>query len=363
MSSRACDVAVLGGGPAGATAALRLSALGLDATIIEASRYDRPRVGETLAPAARPLLRRLGLEEAVAGLQPVVSHGNVSAWGSEEVRARSFVFQPHGHGWHLDRSRFDEELCRGAARAGATVLAGEQITGVLQAPNGSWHLRLRGDDEISSRAVINAAGRSGGFARALRAGRRVHDHLVGVVVRYPGPVRDDGYTLVEAEPHGWWYSAPLPSGGLIVMHMTDADLCRRAGLSDARAWARRLDGIPHTAARVGDLSPASRPRVFSSISHRLHRDQYDAPWVAAGDHAMAVDPLSSSGILRAIVSGEAAANAIAHWMLGRPEAAVDYEEWLDREFDEYLRERVAVYGLEDRWPSAPFWRRRRARPA
>ena len=77
---------------------------------------------------------------------------------------------------------------------------------------------------------------------------------------------------------------------------------------------------------------------------------------------MAVDPLSSSGILRAIVTGEAAANAIAHWILGRPEAAVDYEEWLDGEFDDYWRERNELYGLEQRWPQAPFWQRRGASP-
>ena len=362
MSSRTCDVAVLGGGPAGATAALRLSELGLDATVIEASRYDLPRVGETLAPAARPVLRRLGLDDAIAGLETVASHGNASAWGSEEVEARSFIFQPHGHGWHLDRPRFDEELCRAAARAGATVLMGEEVTELGQAPDGSWRLRLRRGDEISSRALINAAGRAGPFARALRGRRRVHDHLVGVAVRYSGPVRDDGQTLVEAEPDGWWYSAPLPSGGLIVTHMTDADLCRRAGMGDAGVWVRRLAGTAHTAARVGDLLRASSPRVFSSVSQRLHRDHDGAVWLASGDCAMAVDPLSSSGILRAIVTGEAAANAIAHWILGRPEAAVDYEEWLDGEFDDYWRERSELYGLEQRWPQAPFWHRRRASP-
>jgi len=129
-------------------------------------------------------------------------------------------------------------------------------------------------------------------------------------------------------------------------------------MGDARAWARQLAGTAHTAARVGDLSRASMPRVFSSVSHRLHRDHDRAVWLASGDCAMAVDPLSSSGILRAIVTGEAAANAIAHWLLGRPEAALDYDEWLDREFDAYLHERSEIYGLERRWPRAPFWQRR-----
>lgn len=73
---------------------------------------------------------------------------------------------------------------------------------------------------------------------------------------------------------------------------------------------------------------------------------------------MAVDPVSGSGILRALVSGEAAGLASAHWLLGRREPAYDYERWLDSCFAEYQTQRHLCYGLETRWRTGPFWRRR-----
>ena len=78
--------------------------------------------------------------------------------------------------------------------------------------------------------------------------------------------------------------------------------------------------------------------------------------------AMAVDPLSGSGILRALVSGEAAGLATAHWLLDRHKPAHDYERWLDTCFSEYQRQRRLCYGLETRWRTGPFWRRRLPTP-
>jgi flavin-dependent dehydrogenase len=73
---------------------------------------------------------------------------------------------------------------------------------------------------------------------------------------------------------------------------------------------------------------------------------------------MGVDPLSGSGLVRALLTGEAAGTAIAHWLVGRREPADAYERWLDARFAEYWSERAAYYSLERRWPDAPFWSRR-----
>jgi flavin-dependent dehydrogenase len=351
MASPEYDVAVIGGGPAGSVAALTLARHGLRAALIEGSRYERVRIGETLPPAARPELERLGLADATLGARP--AYGNQSAWGERELRANPFLFDPRGHGWHVDRRRFDAQLAAAAHAAGAILLQGDAVGACIAGEHGGWRLAVAGR-ELTANALIDAGGRGARIARGLGAQRQIEDHLVGVAAHYRS--RDSGSTLVEAAADGWWYSAPLPDDRLVVMFMTDADLCR--GLTDARAWAAHLDASVHTRARVAGAAALAAPRVSSAVTQRLRRGPDARAWLAAGDAALAVDPLSSSGILRALSSGEIAAEAIAHRLLGRMGAVDDYERWLDAQFADYLRERRAYYALETRWPDAAFWRRR-----
>jgi flavin-dependent dehydrogenase len=103
--------------------------------------------------------------------------------------------------------------------------------------------------------------------------------------------------------------------------------------------------------------------VFPAASQRLRRAAYDARWLAVGDAALAVDPISGSGVVRALQTAHAAATTVIAILTGdesRPIAA--YEAELDRECTQYLRERAQYYGAERRWDSAPFWRRRIAVP-
>jgi flavin-dependent dehydrogenase len=113
--------------------------------------------------------------------------------------------------------------------------------------------------------------------------------------------------------------------------------------------------------RIGAAVPTDGPHVASASSHRLDRAAAPDGWLAAGDAALATDPLSGGGILRALLTGEAAGTALAHWLVGRPGPVREYERWLDRRFGEYVTERQTCYALEARWPAEPFWSRRQPR--
>lgn len=357
-----CDAAVIGGGPAGATAAMTLARFGYQVVLIEGSHYERPRVGETMPPSARPLLSRLGLWESFVALDSTPSFGNESAWGGSDLQSNSFIFSPYGNGWHLNRQRFDSFLADMATTAGATLIDSQQVIVSTLALRGSWRLTLRsrdgGTEEMRAHAIVEATGRLATVARRLGAKRHVYDNLVGVAVQYRGTPNTGGYTLIEATVDGWWYSAPVPPNRLIVMFMTDADLCRSQRRFKLEVWKRGLAQTEHTGARVSDYERVWGPKVFCAVSHRLERIEWVGRWLACGDAAMGVDPLSSSGILRALRGGEVAGQAMAHWLQGKPEAAHTYERWLDAEFADYWRERNAYYALETRWPNAPFWQRR-----
>ncbi|HEU4883779.1 MAG TPA: NAD(P)-binding protein, partial [Longimicrobium sp.] len=100
---------VAGGGPAGCAAALALARAGRRVLLVDAAPAGPP-LGEALPPVGRALLGELGLLEGFLGQGHAPSHGNASAWGSGALAAHDFLRGVHGHGWHLDRARFDAGL-------------------------------------------------------------------------------------------------------------------------------------------------------------------------------------------------------------------------------------------------------------
>src|SRR5437867_2795294 len=127
-SSERVDVAIIGGGPAGTAAALALAREGASVVVLERSRYEAVRVGETLPPQIRLLLDELGLWEAFAAAGHTPSAGIVSVWGTPRLSENDFVFDPYGHGWHIDRRRFDQMMAHAAEQAGAQVCRAARVT-------------------------------------------------------------------------------------------------------------------------------------------------------------------------------------------------------------------------------------------
>ena len=139
--------------------------------------------------------------------------------------------------------------------------------------------------------------------------------------------------------------------------MTDSDICRQDNLVAPARWSSTMAAAKVTAERVaGPLCWG--PRIFPATSHRLHRSESHAPWLAVGDAALAVDPLSGGGVTTAIRSSQAAAESALALLHGRRAAIVAYERALDEQWSTYLEERALNYSFERRWSESPFWRRR-----
>ncbi len=355
-------VAVIGAGPAGASAALALARLGVGVMLLEPGQH-RSAVGETLAPGARPLLERLGLREAIEREGFLASAGNWSVWGHAEPWGREFLFDRHGHGWHLDRRRFDALLRRSAEAAGASLRRGVGLADATPRAGGGFDLIFTGGGGTTAELVIDASGRGSRFARALGIRRRALDRLVGIagyVAQRDDSPEEPATTLVEAMPAGWWYTAPLPQDRLAAVFMTDADLARD-GLTRLEGWLEQLASAPLTGARAARYGAglAGPPVVVPASSSRL--DRTGGPdWLAIGDAACTYDPLASHGLIAAMQAGLEAATACAEWLGGRRDALTDAAERQRLAWDAYAADRLTYYGRERRWPMAPFWRRRHA---
>ena len=165
------DAVVVGGGPAGAAAAITLARAGRRALLVERHAVVGFKLGESLPPQARPLAEYLlaGTELDEDAAFPV--HGNVSCWGGDEPAVHHFFFTPHGHGLRLDRPRFDRALRRSARAAGARVLEDAKLDGVTDggvADDGGWQLAVAhggGSLRLSCRALVDCTGRSAWVAR------------------------------------------------------------------------------------------------------------------------------------------------------------------------------------------------------
>jgi 2-polyprenyl-6-methoxyphenol hydroxylase-like FAD-dependent oxidoreductase len=360
------DVAVTGGGPAGASAAIELARRGVATLLLERSDGSGNPVGECLAPSANALLQRLGLSDALLTSGALPSHGNRSSWGGNgALLDRDFLRAPLGHGWHLDRSRFNATLLDAAASAGATVWRRTKLRS-LERIEDHWQLVVdtpSGPRMATTRFVVDATGRAAVVARRHGIRHRIFDPLVAAVavLSAGGPVRYDATTLIEATECGWWYSALTPNGRLVVVWFTDPDILARVAPWRPSAWWSLLQASEATGAWITlhQSEPPATVRIAPAMSALLPRLAGDG-WIAAGDAAAAFDPLSSHGIGSALAGGNRAAGAVAAALAGDPLPIRDYTDNILANYAHYLYLRHAYYAEERRWPHSPFWRRRAA---
>ena len=362
---RGVDVVVVGGGPAGAATALALARGGLTALVVERSTYTNARPGETLPPIVKEPLARLGVWEQFISEGHLPSYGTSSAWGAGHLRDHDFIFDPRGYGWHVDRGRFDSMLARAAEAAGARVHRDARLASCVRERPGEWRLKIAGRGEsfeVRARFVVDATGRASSFARRQGAKRVSYDQLVGVV-RFLSPAASAAEvchtTLVEAVPVGWWYSAPLPDGRLSVALMTDADLYAAGERGSENFWRRQLLDAEHTRSRA-DSYDWDAPRLVFTADSALLDSAAGESWLAVGDAAQTVDPLSSQGICQALWSGIGAAKAVTDYLGGSESALADYARRARKNFESYLKTRRQFYSTEGRWPGSTFWRRRQS---
>lgn len=309
------DVAVLGGGPAGATAARMLAVWGH--RIVMLTRPPRgPALAESLTPSCGKLLARFGVLDAINSAGFVRSTGHTVQWGSSNARVESFGNGERG--WQLLSGELDRVLLHQSQLGGARVHRHANVRRVVRDSGGDWRISYeeRGTlRHMSARWVIDCTGRSGLMSRAksgrVAAGPRTMA-IVGVWERRPNwQLANDSHTYVESYPGGWVWSVPVSRIRRQVTVMLDpsrTDIAQRRRLPltyrDELARTSMLRAMLEQARPVG--APWARDASSYSCDVPVR-----ARLLIAGDAASFVDPLSSFGVKKALTSGWLAA-VVAH---------------------------------------------------
>ncbi len=363
------DVLVVGGGPAGcATArALRRGNAELRVLVVDARRHDEFRMGETLAPNARAPLAALGLLDSFTAEGHLPCHGSASSWGDSRLGYSDSIFNPYGHGWHLDRRRFDRFMAAGAISSGAVLCSRTRLAAARPEASG-YRLELATDQgrnwTISARRVVDATGGRAAFGRMVGARRRRTGTLQCRAARFALSFRHgvSASTWLEAAEYGWWYAARLPGQQLLVCLATDPDIARRLGLGRPEPWKELMEETRHIAplSRAGEFVPKSFAAYAADTGHL--DPSAGAGWIAVGDAAMSCDPLLSQGLHNALVSGLDAARRMLQSLERDDADLASASSAIRSAFARRDAQTRAFYVAESRWPAAQFWRRRSVAP-
>ena len=164
---------MIGGGPAGSSAAFTLARGGARVVVLERTAFDGRRVGELAAPEIAGSLQSMGTWTAFrAGIHRPAPR-IVTSWGAAEADANDFFMRPLGVAWLTDRRRLDRLLFDAAAGAGAATFLGAAARRCRQR-RGVWEADVvqGGRSRTSRPSATPPAGRFQTFSSAAPSDRR-----------------------------------------------------------------------------------------------------------------------------------------------------------------------------------------------
>ncbi len=327
--------AILGAGPAGAALAVLLARRGAQITLFDDDHRPALLVGESLVPAAIPILKTLGVEDETATFS-CVKPGVSFVWSPADRFAFTFArFAPDvfPYAYNIPRPRFDESLARQADAAGAVrVVARARL--VPAAPDGrGGELALAPEtlaaaphlDGRQPDLIVDATGRARHTSRVLGIAARVGPRKDAAhFAHFDGFRWDDAPGQVLVAPlgaGGWSWCIPLRdrlSVGIVLNQQDAARLGRtpEERLAAGIATDRWLASVVGGGAR---LTPVASYTNYQLISERA----VGPGWVAVGDAFGFVDPMLSPGVFLALRSAQLVADALAPVLDRRVPAAPD----------------------------------------
>ncbi len=355
-----CDVFVIGGGPAGATAARLLASWGWSVIVAHRAAPARHGLAESLPSSTRKLLAFLDLLDAVESKRFHPNSGNAGAWAGSPRQTPSSA-----EGFHVPRPAFDALLRRESAAAGARLVEGVVRRVQLGEPHRVAYATDAGMATCAARIVLDCSGRAGIVARRGFRQADARYRTIAIAAEWDCPAWPAGEhtrTVIESYGDGWAWSVPLSATRRQCTVMIDPSAIGARGRSTEpftlhRTYAREMARAHEITSRLTGATQASAAWACEASVYHAPRAG-DRGVLLVGDAASFIEPLSSAGVKKAMTSAWRAA-VVANTCLTNADmasAAVDLYVQREREIYADCESRAGQFFRDAaNWHTSAFW--------
>lgn len=363
------DVIIIGGGPAGSTAASLLAKAGRRVLVLEKEKFPRYHVGESLVPGVVPVLKEIGAYDTIERSGYLHKHGTTLRWGAERDLWTIHFNEagPWDYAFEVKRAEFDNDLLNHARSLGATVIEEATVTEPVFTDG-----RCSGVKFVQDKRGGVAEARAGYVLDASGQGRVLgghedmvawHEDLRNIAIwtyfqggqRFPGI--DRGNILTEYHEDGWVWVIPFADGTCSVGFVSPYQVYSAARMTPEEYFQSKLAVAAEAGRLLGGAVRVASYRTTRDWSYACRR--FSGPgYLIAGDAAAFVDPLFSTGVMLAMKGAAVAARTIDR-ILADPAAEEIRQVAYERSYRDFFDTVVSFvrYFYDARRQRTQYWAR------